>query len=552
LRHPSREAAEAVQVREYVTNPSEFDRINADYEREQIADAERREAELAAADAEREEARRIQREGQDRPGETVWTLPPYHFLIAADLADVTAVKAWLDAHDLDDVSGVHPIRVEQRRTRRVIVVERARFAPFSSRTETWAITCHTDPPAVDTTPRPDLVALIETHAHYPARFPLIDFGQDWACGPCTKDRGSATGMVLWECPAFRKVREEGAAAIAAARAEKARQVAAAEAALDRAEQDMIAADAALTTAEALGRAGAFERNRARDADINWVRHCLAFDVARHDPDQDAEVRFVMVSCSDDEGDTWEPIHRLGLVPAAGETASAQALRYAGHHRLTADDDSYLRDDPKPYRVEVFTDPLAAVPDGVWTNLTDPCRPGRHTPAGFPIATGPARPGGPKIQSACCARCLRRIWRSGPAGRWLREGDPLPGPSTHSDPHQDSDPDPGGYSDPDPARRAGAVAGPSPSSTPVPVGFRFETRTGRRWRTVRVGNTPPIYRPDPAGVWAAADTIIGNARQVLGLGPQDRLPGVRVRTWDRRSGLTHLVTRHANRRVNQHA
>jgi hypothetical protein len=550
LYRPSREAAEAVQVREYVTNPSEFDRINADYERERIAEAERREAERREADAEWAEARRIKREGEDGPGETLWTLPAYHFLVAADLTDVTAVKAWLDAHDLDDVSGVHPIRVEQRRTRRVIVFERGRFGRIGKTTETWAVTCHTDPPAVDTTPRPDLVELITSHAHYPARFPLIDFGQDYACGPCTKELGSATGMVLWECPAFRAAREEGDAAIAAARAEKARRVAAAEVALAQAEQDMIAADATLAIAEAVDRAGAFERNRLRDAEINYVRHRQALSVAGRDPAKHAEVRFVMVSCSDDEGDTWEPIHWLGLVPGPGETASAQALRYAEHHRLTADDDSWLRDDPKPYRVEVFSDPLAAEPDGMWTNLADPCRPGRHTPAGFPITTGPARPGGPEIQGACCAGCLRRIWRSGPAGRWLREGDPLTGPSTHSDPHQDSDPDPGGY--PDPSRHAGTVAGPSPSSTPVSFGFRIETRTGGHWRTVRVGNTPPIYHPDPAGVWAAADTVIGNARQVLGLGPKDWLPGVRVRAWDRWSGLTRLVSRRADRRGNQRA
>jgi hypothetical protein len=261
FRHPTREAAEAVQVREYATNPDLCDRLNADYKREQCAERERRAAEEQARIAELDAARRIEREGDDGPGETVWTLPAYHFLIAADLADVTAVKAWLDAHDLDGVSGVHEIRIEQRLTRRVIVVERARHG-WMKQTETWAVTCHTDPPAVDTTARPDLVELITSRAHYPARFPLIDFGQDWACGPCTKELGSGTGMVLWECEAFRKAREAGAAKLALAQAER----------------DAITAEAALRVAAVADRDTTPESNRLRDAEINYTRRRLAVDV----------------------------------------------------------------------------------------------------------------------------------------------------------------------------------------------------------------------------------------------------------------------------------
>lgn len=543
LRHPDREAAEQVQVREYAANPDLFDRLHEDARREDREERERREAEQLAEQARYDEARRLEREGDDGPGLTVWELPSHHYLIA-DPADVATVKAWLDVHDLDDVSGVHPIRVELRATRRVIVVERARFAPFSLRTQTWAVTCVQDPPDVDCTPRPDLVELAATH--YPVKFPLIDFGQSWACSACTKELGSASEIVPWECPTFAKAREEGAAELAVAAA--GREVAAA----DQARHDAIAANRDDTP----------ERNRVDAAQLNLVRRRLALDAIRRDPARHAEVRFALVSCSDDDGNTWRPFHWLGFVPLPSETASAQALRYAVTRCLTEtphprDDVWGLREDPKPWRVEIFINPMAAEPDGVWTNLAAPCRAGQHDAGPHPIGGEAPRPAGSSVQHAVCARCFHRVWRitvaGCAAGRWVLEGEPLPGIA-----HPDSDPDPdsdlnmkidfacaGG---PSPA----SSPGPSPGGAPVSFGFRIDTRTDGRWRTVRVGGTPAVFSPDPEVLLATADTILGNARQALGLGPGEPLPGVRVRAWHRQSGRTVLVSRRADRRRNRHA
>lgn len=531
MRHPRREAAEQAQVRAYVANPSLYDRLIADEEKEAAARRAEREAEQEAEWARRDEQRRIEREGADGPGLTVWELPAYHYLIAADLADVHAVKAWLDAHDLEDVSGVHPIRIEQRAERRVIVFEKARFGGLSAKTETWAVTCVQDPPDVDLTPRPDLVELLETH--HPVKFPLIDFGQSWACSACTRALGSASEIIAWECAVFQRARQIGAARIA----------------LDAAEREAVAAEAACQSAAVAGRDTTPEQNLLRAAEINFVRRRLAMSALVRDPAQDAEVRLVMVSCSDDDGSTWTPFHWLGVSPLDRETASAQALRYAVSRGLAETPTAALWDltaNPRPWRVEVFTDPMATHPDGVWTNLTNPCRAGRHHPGAHPVTVGPARPGGGRVEVACCARCFHRVWRL-TAGVWLLEGEPL-GPDNSPDP--DSDPD--SHSDPDPTGKIDIAMGPSPSTDDVSLGYRIQTRTGRRWRTVRVGNTPPMYRPDPTVLWAAADTILGNARQALGLGPKDPLPGVRVWAWDRQTGLTRFATRRAARKVNQRA
>jgi hypothetical protein len=530
-RNRTREDAENVQVREYVTDPSGCDRRLDDYEREQQDERDRREAELAAEEAAWAEARRIKMEGDDGPGETIWTLPPHHALIG-ELDDVTKVQAWLAAHDLDMVSAAHEIRVEQRATRRVIVVQQARFfGRCPDNTETRAVTLIAEPSAVDTTPRPDLVDMLVDGGHWPSRFPLIDFGQTLACSACTRESGDPTKTVAWPCPPFVKQRDVGAVEIVLAAAERALEL----------------ADGAVRSADLDRRDTIPEENMLQAAQIQWTRARLALSVARHRPGVDAQVRFIMVTCSDDDGSTWRPVHWLGMAHPADQTASAQALWYAGHHRLTADDDAWLCDAPKPYRVEVYTNPLAAEPDGVWTNLADLCRPGRHDTAGFPIVTGPARADGSVVEHGCCARCLHRVWRvrSDKPGRWLPEGDPL-GPDDVSDPPAVSDLDPAATV----KVNSGPDAAASPKQGPIAFGYRIETRIGRRWRTVRFGNAPANRRSDPTAVWATADSILGNVRQVLGLGPKDRMPGVRVRAWDRQSGLTRLVARRADRTVNQ--
>jgi hypothetical protein len=198
LRHHDRQDAERVQVREYAINPDVVDRAIAADEREAATERARQDV----ADAERAEQRRRERLGDDQPGPNVWVLPSHHFLFAAE-EDVVAVKAWLDAHDLDEVSGLHAIRVEQRAGRRVIVYERAQL--WARSTETWVVTCTLDPPPVDTTPRPDLIALLAEH--YPAKFPLIDYGAQYACAACTRAFTSPTAVTPWPCAVFTTARD---------------------------------------------------------------------------------------------------------------------------------------------------------------------------------------------------------------------------------------------------------------------------------------------------------------------------------------------------------
>jgi hypothetical protein len=106
-------------VQAYAANPDVTDRAIAEEQRAVIA----RQAREDAAAADRAEQQRRRRLGDDLPGPTVWTLPSHHFLFAAE-ADVAAVAGWLAAHGLEEVNRLHEIRVEQRASRRVIVVER--------------------------------------------------------------------------------------------------------------------------------------------------------------------------------------------------------------------------------------------------------------------------------------------------------------------------------------------------------------------------------------------------------------------------------------------
>ena len=207
LRHPDRQSAEHTQVREYAVNPDVVDRAIADQERAAEADRARQATEAA----ERAEHRRLDRLGDDEPGPAVWVLPSHHFLYGTE-PDVETVTGWLRAHDLDDVNGLHEIRVQQRATRRVIVVERAH--PWSQTTETWAVTCTIDPPQVDTTPRPDLVAMLAEH--YPTKFPLIDFGRQYACACCTRALTSPIAVTPWPCAPFEAAREQSSPRVAPA------------------------------------------------------------------------------------------------------------------------------------------------------------------------------------------------------------------------------------------------------------------------------------------------------------------------------------------------
>lgn len=198
MRHHDRQDAERVQVRAYAINPDVADRAIADEDREATAERARQ----AAADAERAEQLHRERLGDDEPGPNLWVLPSHHLMFAAE-ENVVAVKAWLDAHDLDEVSGLHEIRVEQRAGRRVIVYERARL--WARPTETWVVTCLLDPPPVDTTPRPDLIALLTEHD--PTRFPLIDYGAQYACSACTRVFTGPAAVTPWPCPVFTAARE---------------------------------------------------------------------------------------------------------------------------------------------------------------------------------------------------------------------------------------------------------------------------------------------------------------------------------------------------------
>jgi hypothetical protein len=199
--HRRRETAEQAQVRAYVVNPDVTDREIAEEQRAVVARRARKDAETA----DRTEQRRRRRLGDDLPGPAIWTLPSHHFLFAAD-ADVAAVAAWLGLHGLEEVDGLHEIRIEQRASRRVIAVERRAWA--GEATETWVTTCTAAPPPVDTTARPDLVALLAEH--HPTTFPLIDYGREVACAACTRQLTGPTTVTAWPCAVFIAARDHTA------------------------------------------------------------------------------------------------------------------------------------------------------------------------------------------------------------------------------------------------------------------------------------------------------------------------------------------------------
>ena len=206
LRHPTRQAAIDVQVREYAIDPSLHDRIVADALAEEQAERARQGARLAEQREQRETERRRARLGDDEPGPTILTVPAYHALYA-DPDETLRVGQWLDAHGIAEASAIHEIRVEQRATRRVIVYEvpgRSCHTGRDTPTETHVVSLTVDPPRIGTPARPDLHALLEEH--WPTRFPLIDYGQSLACPRCTRSRrdlGAGEGLddtlAAWPC-----------------------------------------------------------------------------------------------------------------------------------------------------------------------------------------------------------------------------------------------------------------------------------------------------------------------------------------------------------------
>jgi hypothetical protein len=355
----------------------------------------------------------------------------------------------------------------------------------------------------------------------------------------------------------------------------------------------------------------YERAALQAAKITAARIRLALDLAVH---PDRRQRFLVAFYSSDDGSTWVPYH-FGVEESDGdETPAGQALRYATGHDLIKGGQRWQT--PHPYLVQVWTDPIAERPDGVWTNLTDPCPAGRHVNAEGKAFFGPERADGSSVQHTCCMGCFHRVWRvyaaDGAVTPWVIEGEPLPAP----DPAAVSLPvetirtihygmeihdgfgtwrrligvgavDPRTYEvqvisegrtgwlpastlvqlrtardlddtqNQNPAVQnlavqnlgddtakidAGGLAGP------VSLGYRLQAQTqnqtrnaGWVWATVRAGQTPLIYRPAQNHADGLADTVLGNARQLLGLGPRHPLPNIRVQTWNRQTGITSYAT-----------
>jgi hypothetical protein len=201
--HMSREDAEQAQVRAYAINPDLSGRLRADERR-------RREAEVARREEAWTERDRRRRFGDDEPGPVIWTLPACHHLYApAD--EVRAVAAWLADNGIEALSGWQEAHLEQRAGRMALVYEAptalamlasdlgARGHALADHTETRAATVTTEPPQITVPLRPDLRLVFNDH--YPAKFPLIDFGFSIACAACTKAAKAviADQMIAWPC-----------------------------------------------------------------------------------------------------------------------------------------------------------------------------------------------------------------------------------------------------------------------------------------------------------------------------------------------------------------
>ncbi|GGS98794.1 hypothetical protein GCM10010156_66140 [Planobispora rosea] len=204
--HPTREAAEHAQLRAYVTEPSGYDRELEMIRAEREAEAARRQAEQEAEDERREIQQRRERLGDDEPGPVIWKLPAFHALYA-DPAEVAAVAAWLEANGMEDASGLHEVRIEQRATRRAAlyyIPQRMRNGRNSQVMELHAVTVVSDPPPITVPDRPDLHPVLAEHE--PATSAQIDFGRSFICVRCTSDAKATlpAQIVPWPCPMVEK------------------------------------------------------------------------------------------------------------------------------------------------------------------------------------------------------------------------------------------------------------------------------------------------------------------------------------------------------------
>ncbi len=294
-----------------------------------------------------------------------------------------------------------------------------------------------------------------------------------------------------------------------------------------------------------GRPGNYERTRRHSAALDVCRAELAGYHARGE--QPGTTRVYLLQTSETEGTSWTSV-TCGLDDALPhESASDQGARYAAF--VGVDQQAIA------YRVHVFTDPDAADPDGVWTNLTDPCPPGQHSTGDRPAETGEPRADGSTVERSRCRPCGHSVWRiqteAGTATPWVIEGDDLPTPTPTPTPTPDQTPTPTADGDerlPAPSRREGrglseasglGLGEPLSKSrgTLESLRYRVETQTPTGWRTAQTGTTAPDCRPTYSDLASVADAILSNRRSVLRLGPHDPVPPVRVRAWHWPTGMT---------------
>ncbi len=293
---------------------------------------------------------------------------------------------------------------------------------------------------------------------------------------------------------------------------------------------------AAATAVAIGRPSPSLVQRSAYADLEVARATLRLKLAVGMTP--GLYRIVTMHTSRDDGSTWPLVgFTTQRTTSPAETETDQAWRYAvalGN-----------ADSGRPCRVRVYAHPDDVDPAGEWTNFTDPCGPGQHDTGHHPQRRGDARPDGSVVEVSRCAGCFHPVWRATADGAaptaWTLEGDDLPAVSQPDGGTPTGPPrGPAGTGTPTAGTRApGPVAVPP---GPAAIRFRVHARTATGWRVVRTGTTPPQFEATPGGLDVVADTVLSNARQVLGLGPDSPLPTVRVQAWDRRSGLTRTVVK----------
>lgn len=311
-------------------------------------------------------------------------------------------------------------------------------------------------------------------------------------------------------------------------------------ALDWAQTAYASAGYVLRRALEDGKPGTWEREQQSKAFVDLLRAELALHIARGQAP--GVVRIVTIEYTADDGGRWHLDYEESAKALPGETESDQAMRVAVDHGLTHK--------LVPSRVRVYTDPLSPEPTAEWSNLTDPCVPGTHVVRPERITSGPDRGDGSTVDVARCANCWHPTWRlvaaAGEASPWQLAGEPLPGlpeglsPGLSGTQTQTAQTAVGD-------RLGRSVSGLSEGlstglRTPVSIAYRVQTQTPHGWRVVQTGHTPPTYRPVCADLAVVADTVLSNARSVLGLDPKQTLPPVLVQTWHWPSGLSAAQTR----------